>query len=101
MHDQHSEVARRILVYERVSSDKQDLARQHVQRERAAADYPGREIEVIAEKGSAYKVSIFDRPRGRYLCELIEAGEVEALYVDEQSRLSRGEDEEWTTFRVL
>jgi DNA invertase Pin-like site-specific DNA recombinase len=92
---------RLIVVYERVSDKKQDLARQAVQRERAAADYPGREITVIAEKGSAYKVSVFDRPRGRWLCDLIEAGKVEALFVDEQSRLSRGEDDEWTTFRVL
>jgi site-specific DNA recombinase len=91
-----------IVVYERVSSSQQDITRQAVQRERAAADYPGRDITVIQDDGvSAFKVSVFDRPGGSRLCDLIAAGEVEALYVDAQDRLSRGDDVEWVTFRAL
>jgi site-specific DNA recombinase len=91
-----------IVVYERVSSDKQGISRQATQRERAAADYPGREITVIQDDGvSAFKVSVFDRTGGGRLCDLIQEGAVEALYVDAQDRLSRGDDVEWVTFRAL
>lgn len=38
---------RTIVVYERVSTDRQDISRQAVQRERAAGDHPGRELVVI------------------------------------------------------
>jgi DNA invertase Pin-like site-specific DNA recombinase len=62
-----------IVVYERVSTDQQDISRQAVQRERASADHPEAEVRVIQDDGvSAYKVPIFDRPGGRQLCGLIE-----------------------------
>jgi site-specific DNA recombinase len=93
---------RAVVVYERVSTDKQDLSRQAVQRERAQADYPDRDPLVLQDDGvSAFKVSIFDRPAGQRLCELIEAGRVEAVYADAQDRLSRGDDLEWISFRAL
>jgi site-specific DNA recombinase len=95
------ESGRRIVVYERVSSDDQDLARQAVQRRRAEDDYPDEEIVVLVEKGSASKTSIFDRPVGGQLCDLITAGNIEAVYADEQTRLSRGKDVEWVTFQAL
>src|SRR5690349_3958959 len=95
-------IVRLAVVYERVSSDRQDMTRQAVQRDRARADYPEQEIEVVQDDGvSAFKVSIFDRPGGRRLCDLIEAGRVEAIYVDAQDRLSRGDDLEWVSFRAL
>ena len=90
-----------VVCYERVSSEKQDLGRQAIQRERAAADYPEAELKVIQEKGSAYKISVFDRPRGRELCDLIATGTVSAIFTDAQDRLSRGEDDEWVAFRAL
>jgi DNA invertase Pin-like site-specific DNA recombinase len=102
LHQESKELLGMIVVYERVSDKKQDIERQRVQRERAAADYPGRDIEVIQDDGvSAFKVSVFDRPGSGQLCDLIEEGAVEALYVDSQSRLSRGDDVEWVTFRAL
>lgn len=91
-----------IICYERVSSERQDMARQAVQRERAAADYPEAELRVVQDDGvSAYKIPIFDRPGGRELCDLIAAGNVEAVYCDAQDRLSRGEDAEWVAFRTI
>jgi DNA invertase Pin-like site-specific DNA recombinase len=96
------EVTTVVVVYERVSSEKQDIARQARQRERAAADYPDAELRVIQDDGvSAFKVSIFDRPGGAELCDLITTAQVEAIYVDAQDRLSRGGDLEWVTFRTL
>ena len=35
------------------------------------------------------------------LCDLVATGSVEAVYVDAQDRLSRGEDDEWVAFRAL
>ena len=95
--------ARVVVVYERVSSDKQDLTRQAVQRERAKADHPDRELVVIQDDGvSAYRVSIFDRPGGRQLCELVESCRVEAICDrDSQDRLSRGRQSEWWNFADL
>jgi DNA invertase Pin-like site-specific DNA recombinase len=91
-----------ILTYERVSSDKQDIARQARVREQALAEFPEAEHRVIQDDGvSAYKVPIFDRPGGGRVCELVQAGKVAAIFTDEQSRLSRGEDLEWVTFRTL
>jgi len=99
---EEAEDGRLVVVYERVSSDKQDISRQTRQRERARSDLPEREVEVIQDDGvSAYKISIFDRPGGARLVQLIEAGRVEAIYVDAQDRLSRGDDLEWVTFRTL
>jgi DNA invertase Pin-like site-specific DNA recombinase len=93
---------RLVVVYERVSGGKQDIARQAVQREHARAAYPRHEIEVIQDDGvSAYKVPVFERPGGHRLCELVEAGRVEAVFTDTQNRLSRGRDVEWVTFRAL
>jgi DNA invertase Pin-like site-specific DNA recombinase len=90
------------VVYERVSSDGQDIARQAVQRERAQADDPEREVVVIPDDGvSAYRIPIFDRPGGKRLCALIESGRVEALYTDAQDRLSRGKQSEWWNFADL
>jgi DNA invertase Pin-like site-specific DNA recombinase len=89
-----------IVVYERVSTDRQDLSRQAVQRERARADYPGAELVVIQDDGvSAYKVPIFERPGGRR--DLIITGSVGAVYSDAQDRLSRGRLAEWVNFRAL
>ena len=94
--------SRRVVVYERVSSERQDLTRQAVQRDRARADYPGAEIVVVQDDGvSAFKISIFDRPGGRRLCDLIETGQVAALYTDAQDRLSRGPQFEWWNFADL
>jgi DNA invertase Pin-like site-specific DNA recombinase len=94
--------ARLIVVYTRVSTERQDLERQRAQIERAQAENPGREPRVIEDDGvSAYRVPIFERPGGRELCELIEAGRVEKVYTDAQDRLSRGHDLEWITFRTL
>jgi DNA invertase Pin-like site-specific DNA recombinase len=93
---------RTIVVYERVSTDGQDLGRQAVQRDRARADHPDAELVVLQDDGvSAYKVPIFERPAGRELCDLIATGAVEAVYVDAQDRLSRGDDAEWVAFRAL
>jgi site-specific DNA recombinase len=101
MHDQRND-DRIVVVYERVSSDKQDIGRQAVQRERAATDYPAREIVVVQDDGvSAYKRTIFERPGGKTLCALIESGRVDALYVDAQDRLSRGKQSEWWNFADL
>jgi DNA invertase Pin-like site-specific DNA recombinase len=95
-------MTRIVIVYERVSTDAQDISRQAAQCERAAADYPGVELRVIPDDGiSAFKVSIFDRPGGRQLCDLIASGQVEAVYADAQDRLHRGDDDEWVTFRAL
>jgi len=94
--------SRIVVVYERVSTDKQDIARQAIQRERASQAHPELEVVVLQDDGvSAFKVSIFDRPDGRRLCDLVEAGRVEAIFTDAQDRLSRGEDVEWVTFRTL
>jgi DNA invertase Pin-like site-specific DNA recombinase len=93
---------RLVVVYERVSSEKQNISRQCVVREDACRDHPDAELVVIQDDGvSAFKVSIFDRPGGRRLCELVEAGRVEAIYADAQDRLSRGDDVEWVTFRAM
>lgn len=97
-----TEAARLVVVYERVSTDKQDIARQAVQRNRARKGYPDAEVRVIQDDGvSAFKVPIFDRPGGAELCALVEAGRVAAIYTDAQDRLSRGEDDEWVLFRAL
>lgn len=91
-----------IVVYERVSSDKQDISRQAIQRERATTDYPDAELRVIQDDGvSAFKISIFERPGGAALVRLVEAGDVDAIYTDAQDRLSRGHDDEWVMFRAL
>jgi DNA invertase Pin-like site-specific DNA recombinase len=91
-----------IVVYERVSSDRQDISRQETQRERAAFAYPDREIVVIQDDGvSAYKISIFERRGGKELCDLIECGRVEAIFADAQDRLSRGRQSEWWNFADL
>ncbi len=91
-----------VVVYERVSTDRQDLSRQAVQRERAAADHPDAALRVIQDDGvSAYKVPIFDRPGGRELCGLIATGTVGAVYADAQDRLSRGKLAEWVNFKAL
>lgn len=93
---------RLIVTYERVSSDKQEIARQAVQRERARAAYASAEHCVIQDDGvSAYKIPIFERRGGAELCALIEAGDVDAIFVDEQSRLSRGRQSEWWNFADL
>jgi DNA invertase Pin-like site-specific DNA recombinase len=104
-----------VVVYERVSTDHQDIARQAVQRDRAKADYPERDVVidcvgltpegailVIQDDGiSAFKRTIFDRPGGKRLCSLVGAGVVEALYADAQDRLSRGRLAEWVNFKAL
>jgi DNA invertase Pin-like site-specific DNA recombinase len=91
-----------VVVYERVSTDRQDLARQAVQRDRAIADYPDATIVLLQDDGvSAFKVPIFEREDGGRLSQMIEAGRVEAVYVDALDRITRGEDIEWVTFRVL
>lgn len=88
-----------VVVYERVSSEKQDIKRQAIQRKRAEQEHPGLEMLVIQDDGvSAFKVSVFDRPGGKQLCELIADGRVEAVYADDQDRISRGEIVEWFTF---
>lgn len=91
--------ARSVVVYERVSSERQDISRQAVQRERAKHDCPNSKHVVLQDDGvSAFKTSIFDRPGGKRLCSMIGAGEVEAIYVDAQDRLSRGRQSEWWNF---
>lgn len=90
------------VVYLRVSTRHQDMQRQEAQIDRARAEADGREVVVLREHGvSAFKVSVFDRPEGRKLCDLIEQGRVRRLWVDAQDRLSRGDDVEWVTFRAL
>jgi DNA invertase Pin-like site-specific DNA recombinase len=74
-----------VIVYERVSTDQQDISRQAVQRERALSTFPEAEHRVVQDDGvSAYKVPIFDRPGGAELCALIESGAVEAIFTDAQ-----------------
>jgi DNA invertase Pin-like site-specific DNA recombinase len=91
--------ARAVITYERVSSDRQDIARQAIQRERAQAAFPDAEHRVVQDDGvSAFKVSVFDRPGGAELCALVESGEVEAIFTDAQYRLSRGRQSEWWNF---
>ena len=91
-----------VVAYQRVSTAKQDIQRQTSQKQRAHESYPDHEVEVIEDDGvSAFKVSIFDRPGGRRLCQMIEAGKVEAIFTDAQDRLSRGDDVEWVSFRAL
>jgi DNA invertase Pin-like site-specific DNA recombinase len=91
-----------VVVYERVSTDAQEIGRQESERERASADYPGAELVVVQDDGeSAYKVSVFDQTGGRQMCDLIATGTVEALYVDAQDRLSRGRLAEWVNFKAL
>lgn len=91
-----------VVTYERVSSDKQDIERQAVQRERARADYPDAEHVVIQDDGvSATKHSIFDRPGGAEVCALVATGNVAAIYTDAQDRLGRQGDVEWVNFRDL
>lgn len=97
-----TEQQRVVVTYERVSSDKQDISRQAKVREQAAADYPEAELVVLSDDGvSAFKVSIFDRPGGSALCDLIASDRVAAVYADAQDRLSRGDDDEWVAFRAL
>jgi site-specific DNA recombinase len=91
-----------VVVYARVSTEKQDIERQRVQHDRAVHDNPGREIVKIDDDGvSAFKIPIFDRPGGRQLCEMIASGRVEAIYTDAQDRLSRGKQFEWWQFVEL
>lgn len=93
---------RLVVVYLRVSSDKQDLDRQRAQIERAKSDNHDAEILVLEDDGvSAFKNSIFDRPESGKLCRLIEEGKVAKVYTDAQDRLSRGDELEWVTFRAL
>jgi DNA invertase Pin-like site-specific DNA recombinase len=93
---------RLIGVYQRVSTDAQDLSRQASQVELAQSENPGREIHVFREDGvSAFHNSVFERPVSAEICRLIEAGEMEKVYTDAQDRLSRGDDLEWITFRTL
>ena len=99
---QEAQMTRIIVAYRRVSTDAQDMKRQEVQEQLARTEHPEAEVVVIEDDGvSAYKVPIFDRPGGAELCRLIATGTVEALYVDAQDRLSRGEDDEWVAFRAL
>jgi DNA invertase Pin-like site-specific DNA recombinase len=91
-----------VIVYERVSTDAQDITRQAVQRERAAAAYPDAELVVIQDDGvSAFKVPVFDRLGGAHMCDLVRTGDVVAIWTDAQDRLSRGDDVEWVTFRAM
>jgi DNA invertase Pin-like site-specific DNA recombinase len=91
-----------VIVYERVSTERQDLSRQAVQRERASEENPGAEVEVIQDDGtSAFHVPIFDRPGGKRLVEAIADGTVAAVYADSQDRLSRGKLAEWVNFKAL
>jgi DNA invertase Pin-like site-specific DNA recombinase len=95
-------ISRIVVVYERVSTDKQDIARQEAQRSWARAAHPDLKIVPIQDDGvSAFKIPIFDRQGGRHLCELVASGRVEAIFTDAVDRLSRGEDLEWVTFRAL
>src|SRR5437868_219317 len=100
MPDEHNPA--RVVVYERVSTSKQDISRQAVQRDRATAAFPDAEVVVIDDDGvSAFKTSIFDRPGGKRLCSLIESGSVVAVFADAQDRLSRGRQSEWWNFADL
>jgi DNA invertase Pin-like site-specific DNA recombinase len=103
MQDQpNPEGDRLIAIYSRVSTDRQDLARQAVQVERARADHAGSKLVSIEDDGvSAFKVPIDRRDGGRELLRLIEAGKVEALYLDAQDRISRGKPAEWIAFAGL
>jgi DNA invertase Pin-like site-specific DNA recombinase len=94
-----SSARQKVIAYERVSTKQQDIKRQAVQREYAQAHYPDRKPEVIQDDGvSASKVPIFNRPGGGRMCEMIERGEVEAIYTDAQDRLHRGKQSEWWNF---
>lgn len=113
---QQDSVGRLIVVYERVSTEKQDISRQTSVREHAQAEHPGRRLVthdewngdtaddgdvvlVVQDDGvSAFKVSVFDRPGGSVVCRLVESGRVAAIYADAQDRLSRGRQVEWWSF---
>jgi site-specific DNA recombinase len=100
--ERNREGDRLVIVYQRVSTDRQDIARQAVQEERARRENPGHRIEVIPDEGvSAFKVPIDRREGGRRLLSLIEARKIEALYVDAQDRVSRGKPAEWIAFAGL
>jgi DNA invertase Pin-like site-specific DNA recombinase len=89
-----------VLLYLRVSSDKQSDERQQITVPRyAAQNFPDAPTREIRELGvSAFRTSIFDRAGGRELIGLIKSGEYCALVVDSQDRLSRGRQSEWWTF---
>ena len=60
MYDEANSRARIAIVYERVSTDGQDIRRQAAQRERAAAEFSTDLIEVIQDDGvSAFTVPVF------------------------------------------
>jgi site-specific DNA recombinase len=90
---------RNVVVYTRVSTDRQDLARQGAQHGHAKRLFPGVEVVTVEDDGvSAFRVSIFERAGGARLIAMIEAGEVEAVLADAQDRLSRGKQSEWWQF---
>jgi site-specific DNA recombinase len=90
---------RNVVVYKRVSSDRQDLARQGAQHEHAERLFPDVEVVTVEDDGvSAFRVPIFERAGGARLIAMIEAGDVEAVLADAQDRLSRGKQSEWWQF---
>ncbi len=90
-----------VIVYERVSSIDQDLARQATHRQAVDRLFPGRETLVLQDKESAFKVSVFDRPASQRAVALIRDGHAEAVCADRQDRFSRGRQAEWWAFVEL
>ena len=103
---------RYVIPYRRISKDDGDVEldtqRQLDSLDRLQTTLPPElsalPILAVDEPGgiSASKNSIFDRPGGAALMARVEQGEVAAILVDQQSRLSRFEDDrEWATFTML
>jgi DNA invertase Pin-like site-specific DNA recombinase len=89
-----------VAIYLRVSTDKQDLARQEEgTRQLAGAKFPNLPVYEYREQGvSASKHLISTRPEGSKLVETIKTGNVAAVIADQQSRFERGGGYAWQLF---
>jgi DNA invertase Pin-like site-specific DNA recombinase len=89
-----------VRAYPRVSTDAQDEERQRRSIEALVArEYPGWPVQWYVEHGvSAFSVPVTERPQSRRMLADLEQGDV--IVVDDQDRLSRGDDVEQATLRL-
>lgn len=82
---------RKIVLFVRVSTDKQHLESQEDELRRAAMydGYKEEDFVVIGKKESAIKLDEYEREGLNELKELIAQGNVDCVYINEISRLSR------------